>query len=428
MKKILTVSLVAMMAVSAARADIASTQYVTSKIGAAQSTLEGSINTVSQAVTAEETRAKAAEAGLQGAIDAINNSESGIGAETLADAKAYTDEKIEAEVAARGSAISKKSNEITAAYEMADATTLQSAKSYADGLATNYDAAGSAAAAQSAAEATAAAALNAYQTTNDAAVKKNADDIAAMDTAYKAADTALGVRIDNLSTGSTEAVEAVESKIGEVAEGETVVGMIGEVAGDLAEYQTANDAAVAQTLADAKAYADQAEADAIAAAATAAEKYIDATELEASQTAQNTTLQGNIDAVSAAVAAEKSRAEGAEAGLAADIAALEALNGENGTTTTAIKAAQDAADAAQGEVDALETVVSEYKTANDAAVAGVKATADAAQVKSTTMSLGAANGAWTDLTTAAGYSATGTHTLSLVDGTVTWVPVLDSDK
>ena len=38
-------------------------------------------------------------------------------------------------------------------------------------------------------------------------------------------------------------------------------------------------------------YVDQAETDAIAAAATAAEKYIDATELEASQTAQDTSLK-----------------------------------------------------------------------------------------------------------------------------------------
>lgn len=68
------------------------------------------------------------------------------------------------------------------------------------------------------------------------------------------------------------------------------------------------------------------------------------------------------------------------------IEALEAANATGGTVTNAIadakKAgtdAQDAAEKAQSEVDALEGVVSEYKTANDAAVAAAKKAGDDAQ-------------------------------------------------
>ena len=71
-----------------------------------------------------------------------------------------------------------------------------------------------------------------------------------------------------------------------------------------------------------------------------------------------------------------------------------------------------------------------YQSTNDAAVAAAKkagddaqATADTKQDKSTSMSIGAANGAWTDLTKAAGYSATGTHSLVLKEGTISWEKV-----
>ena len=77
----------------------------------------------------------------------------------------------------------------------------------------------------------AASALTAYQTTNNAAVQKNASDITALDTAYKAAD------------------KAINAKIGTVAEGKTVVEMITEAAAG-AGY---DDAAVK---ADIKKYAD----------------------------------------------------------------------------------------------------------------------------------------------------------------------------
>ncbi len=45
--------------------------------------------------------------------------------------------------------------------------------------------------------------------TNAAAIEKNADDIAAMDTAYKAADTAINAKIGNLPDGTTSVVQMI---------------------------------------------------------------------------------------------------------------------------------------------------------------------------------------------------------------------------
>lgn len=120
-------------------------------------------------------------------------------AQTLADAKAYTDELAEGAVAGNTAAISA----MDAAYKAADASTLESAKDYADGLADNYDAKGSAAAAQAAAEATAAGALN-------------------------SAKTELEGKITAETAARTEADAAINTKIGTVAEGKTVVQMITE--------------------------------------------------------------------------------------------------------------------------------------------------------------------------------------------------------
>ena len=57
MKKILTVSLVAMMAVSTARADIASTAYVQGAVGAETALRTSAINTLSQTVGANKAAA-----------------------------------------------------------------------------------------------------------------------------------------------------------------------------------------------------------------------------------------------------------------------------------------------------------------------------------------------------------------------------------
>ena len=71
-----------------------------------------------------------------------------------------------------------------------------------------------------------------------------------------------------------------------------------------------------------------------------------------------------------------SELQGKVATAEGEIDALQAAIGENGSVTNAIAAAKKAGDDAQADVDALETVVSEYKTSNDAALAGVKTTAE----------------------------------------------------
>ena len=170
MKKLLTVSLVAMMAVSAARAEIASTAYVDKYVGEASTAATGALNAyktemegtvaglntaisdeetrakgveagLTQAIADEETRAKAAEKANADAIAAINNSETGIGAATLAEAKDYTDEQVGAladgQVATNTDAISA----MDAAYKAADAA-LDEAKQDKSGALSLGDAAG----------------------------------------------------------------------------------------------------------------------------------------------------------------------------------------------------------------------------------------------------------------------------------------------
>ncbi len=108
-----------------------------------------------------------------------------------------------------------------------DTATLNAAKAYADGLAGNYDAKGSAAAAQAAAEATADAALNAYKTTNDAAVTANADAISA---------------INNAETGILkQSKDYTDTEIGELEQS------LGTTSGNLSalsEKVTANETAI----------------------------------------------------------------------------------------------------------------------------------------------------------------------------------------
>lgn len=58
------------------------------------------------------------------------------------------------------------------------------------------------------------------------------------------------------------------------------------------------------------------------------------------------------------------------------ITTIETAIAEGGSVANAIAAAKKAGDDAQADVDALENVVSEYKTSNDAALAGVKTTAE----------------------------------------------------
>ncbi|MBR1953616.1 MAG: hypothetical protein IKA25_00895 [Alphaproteobacteria bacterium] len=324
MKKILTVSLFAMMAVSAANAEIASTDYVGKQLqpysttAQMQSYVSGELAVVNGNNTALSGRVDTlesvvtAEGGVQDAVEAI--------------------EKALADDGATGKAIADNTAAITAmdaAYKAADAALETSLKSYADTAEADaiaaaktagdaaYDSKGSAAAAQSAAEATAADALAAAKTELEGKITQ----------ASTGASTALTEALEDYST--TEEMNSA------IASADTALET------KVTNAYKAADTALETSL---KSYADTAEADAIAAAKTAGDAAYDSK------------------------------------GSAA--------------------AAQSAA-------------VSAAKTAADATY----------QVKSSALSVGAADGAWTDLTKADGYSTTGTHSLVLKNGTIQWEAV-----
>lgn len=170
-----------------------------------------------------------------------------------------------------------------------DAASLASAKSYADGLAVNYDAAGAAA--------TALADAKVYADGKDtaiAAAKKAGDDAAAAAAVADGKAVAAQTAVDELeayvgtftaSEGVDTVVKYIDAKTANIASDETV--------GALADRVT------------------QAEAD------------IDNIEKDYLKAADKTEIEGKITAVEGAVATEKSRAEGVEGGLDTRIKAIE---------------------------------------------------------------------------------------------------------
>ena len=213
-----------------------------------------------------------------------------------------------------------------AAYKTADTQVLTDAKAYADGLATNYDTAGSAATAKS--EAIEAAAADATSKANQA--------------------------LTDAKAYADEKDEALKTDLeGQIA---TASGSATQVANDLASYKTTNNAAVAA----AKKAGDDAQADldaykssndtAVAAAKTQADK-------------------GVADAATAQSAAEAAQAAADAAQSAADAAQADA----NQALADAA-AAQSAAEAAQTQADKGVADAATAKSAADAA----QATANAA--------------------------------------------------
>lgn len=166
-----------------------------------------------------------------------------------------------------------------------DATTLASAKSYADGLAVNYDAAGSAA--------TAEANAKAYADGKDAAIaeaKKAGTDAAA------AAAIA-----DGKAVAAQGEIDALEAYVGTFTASEgvdTVVKYIDAKTANIASDETVGAIADRVGVVEGK-------------VATIEGDYLKA--------ADKTELEGEIGAVQTAVDTEKSRAEGIEAGLRTDI-------------------------------------------------------------------------------------------------------------
>ena len=237
--------LMGLVTVNAAEAAVASKGYVDEKVGGATSSIATLTQTVADNKTAAETAiADAKKAGtdaaaalesykttndgavsgldtrlgaaednitaLQGTVGELSgdgaNSVANQIANALAAANGYTD----AEVKELADGAVKTNTEAIAAINNETTGILAEAKGYADSLATNYDAAGSAT--------TALTNAKAYTDT----------EIGKIDAAYKEADT------------------AINNKIGTVAEGETVVQMI-EAAQTAATY---DDAEVRGLIAD----------------------------------------------------------------------------------------------------------------------------------------------------------------------------------
>ena len=252
------------------------------------STLEGEVKNAVAAILGEAKRAKDAEAALDARLDIIEGSADTEGsiAKALADAKSYTDTEI-----------GKLDADITsAAVEAGKGIQVQVVE--ADGKITNvnvtgnfdnkYDASGAAA--------TVDGKLESYKTSNDAAVAA----------AKKAGDDA---QAD---------VDALEAKVGTVAEGKTVVGLIGEAKQAAIEAATYDDTQVkADIAANAAAIAKKADSTTVSAidgrVATIEGDYLKA--------ADKTALEGKITENKNAIAVLNGTGEGSVSKQVADAVA-----------------------------------------------------------------------------------------------------------
>ena len=219
-----------------------------------------------------------------------------------------------------------------------DAKVLKGAKDYADGLAGNYDAAGSAATAESNAKAYTDELANGQVKTNKEAIEvlngsgegsvakaiadakllidadidavegianKNKDDIAAINNS----ESGILAQAKSYADGKVAVVQ------GEVDSLESYVGTFTPAEGvdTVVKYIDAKTANIAS----------DATVSALADRVTQAETDIDNIEKDYLKAADKTELEGKITAVETAVATEKSRAEGIESGLATRIKAVE---------------------------------------------------------------------------------------------------------
>lgn len=427
MKKMFAASLVAIMAVSAANAEIASVSYVDREITTAtgdldtlattaKSNLTAAVNELAGKITdtgSDATDAiNAAKTELQGSIDAVDDK-----ADANADAIAALDntyatdtalndglalkqdkakmlntldgfsgnteeyyptvDLMETYVATTNNAVMDAVADNTAAISAinnAETGILKQAQTYADQAESD-----AISAAGTAADGKIAAALESYSTTTE------------MNTAIKNANDAQTTTITNAYTAADSALEStLKQYADDAAAGAS--GEAGEVASDLADYIQSNNTAVNA----AKAQADKGVEDAAAAKAAA-----DA-------------AQADADANAAAIA-----------GLDSTYVKDSDFSTFQTSNTSAIATAKSEAIAAAKEAgDAAYDAKGAAAAAQTAAVDAAKTAADATyQVKSSALSVGAAGGAWTDLTTVTGYSATGTHSLVLKNGNIQWEAV-----
>ena len=223
-----------------------------------------------------------------------------------------------------------------------DAAALQSAKDYADGLAVNYDAAGSAATAQS----------EAAKYTDAEIVKVNAAVAEAKGQADKGvADAATA---DGKAVKAQGDVDALKTYVGTIPEGATATDVVGYV-----QEKTAG-------------IASQGAMTELSNRVGVVEGKVATIEGDYLKTADKTELAGDIADVQTAVDGEKTRAEGIEAGLRTDV---DAIKGDylKGADKTAL---QNGIDAVAGDV---ADIVADYLKGDDKTELEGKINAKAAQ-------------------------------------------------
>ncbi len=409
MKKMFAASLVAIMAVSAANAEIASVAYTNNAIEAktgniseltttAKSNLTAAVNELAGKITATGSGATdaidAAKTELQGSIDAVDDK-----ADANADAISKLDEIYATDTALtdglalkqdKSAMVTELTSEVKAAVDsyypsvgfvqtaIADANN-EVGGSIADLTGTVNELSSTVVSNKTAAD-------TGIQEAKDAAAAASTAAGQALTDAKAYTDTEIGKVGDAFAAADGALKTELESQI------RAASGSADGVASDLERYQESNDAAVAA----AKAQADKGVADAAAAQAAADEAQADADK--------------NAEAI---------------AGLDTTYVSESEMTEFKTSNTTAIATAKtEAIAAAKTAGDAAYDAKGSAAAAQTAAVNAAKSAADATyQVKSSALSVGAADGAWTDLTKAAGYSATGTHSLVLKNGTIQWEAV-----
>lgn len=261
----------------------------------------------------------------------------------------------------------------------ADAKTLESAKGYADGLATNYDAAGAAATALSDAKAYTDGLANGQVKTNKEDIAKLKGDATTEGSVAKAiadAKALIDADVDAVETTANKnkediaAINHAETGIlaqakkytdDEVAEVQGAVDELAEFVGELPEGATATTI-VAYVQEKTAGIATEGALSELQATVTQLGKDIDAVEADYLKAADKTELEDKITAAEGLVATEQSRAEGKEAELAAAI---------KGVTDDYLKAAD------KTELEGKITAEAETaRAAEEANAAAIKAIAD----------------------------------------------------
>ena len=350
MKKILTVSLFAIMAVSAANAEIASTQYVTDRTGAvsfADGNAKGKTN-LTDAIVAVDNYVLGLSGEVEDQIAAVTDPLSD--RVDAADGKIQTLENALKADGTTGKAIADNAAAISAmdaAYKAADTTTLNSAKAYADGLATNYDAAGSAAQALTDAKAY----TDGEISTLEASLGTTSGDLNTLTTRVGTAEGKI-TTIEGQQTSQDSKITSLENAL--KADG-TTGKAIADNAAAISAMDAAYKAADTTTLNSAKAYADGLATN-YDAAGSAAQALTDAKAY--TDTLANGAVKDNTDAISAInntstgilaqaksyADTKASEAEGSASKVAGDLADYISTN------NTAVQKAQ--ADATQALSDA----------------------------------------------------------------------------